>query len=159
MPSNSKNLAEYLNTDTTSATADIADGSITLAKLSASGTKNNTTFLRGDNTFSALSTTLAGLDDATVNASDPTYNQNIAGASVGHLWINSTSGEAYVLTYATTNANELINVGDTISTSGIGGIFPPFILIGQVSSITDNNIEVKLFEDIEKLTHVRILEY
>ena len=54
---------------------------------------------------------------------------------------------------------ELISVGDTISTSGRGGIFPPFILIGQVSSITDNNIEVKLFEDIEKLTHVRILEY
>ena len=54
---------------------------------------------------------------------------------------------------------ELISVGDTISTSGRGGIFPPFILIGQVSSITDNDIEVKLFEDIEKLTHVRILEY
>ena len=54
---------------------------------------------------------------------------------------------------------ELISVGDTISTSGRGGIFPPFILIGQVSSITENDIKVKLFEDIEKLTHVRILEY
>ena len=33
MATNAKNLAEYLNTDTTSATADIADGSITAAKL------------------------------------------------------------------------------------------------------------------------------
>ena len=33
MASNAKNLAEYLNNQTTSATADIADGSITTAKL------------------------------------------------------------------------------------------------------------------------------
>ncbi len=54
---------------------------------------------------------------------------------------------------------DLIKIGDTISTSGRGGIFPPYILIGQVSSVKDNEIEVELFEDIEKLTHVRILEY
>ena len=36
MASNAKNLAEYLNNETTSATADIADGSITTAKLAAS---------------------------------------------------------------------------------------------------------------------------
>jgi len=35
MASNAKNLAEYLNNQTTSATADIADGSITTAKLAA----------------------------------------------------------------------------------------------------------------------------
>ena len=33
MASNAKNLAEYLNNETTSATADIADGSITTAKI------------------------------------------------------------------------------------------------------------------------------
>ena len=37
MPSNAKNLAEYLNNETTSATADIADGSITTAKLADGG--------------------------------------------------------------------------------------------------------------------------
>ena len=35
-------------------TADIADDQVTLAKLSASGTPSSSTFLRGDNTFSAL---------------------------------------------------------------------------------------------------------
>ena len=60
--------------DGTIDTADIADGSVDLVKLSATGTKNNTTFLRGDNTFSPLSTTLAGLDDATINTGDPAQN-------------------------------------------------------------------------------------
>jgi len=36
MPSNSKNLAELLNTDTTVAAGDVADGSVTTAKLAAS---------------------------------------------------------------------------------------------------------------------------
>jgi len=35
-------------------TAKLGDSSVSLAKLSATGTKNATTFLRGDNTFSAL---------------------------------------------------------------------------------------------------------
>ncbi len=54
---------------------------------------------------------------------------------------------------------DMIKVGDTISTSGRGGIFPPYILIGQISSVTENEITVELFEDIEKLTHIRILEF
>ena len=50
--------------DGTVATADIADGAVTgakigdgevsLAKLSATGTKDSTTFLRGDNTFQVV---------------------------------------------------------------------------------------------------------
>ena len=63
--------------DGTIDTADIADGSVDLVKLSATGTKNNTTFLRGDNTFSTLpADTLAGLDDVTVNTGDPAVNSN-----------------------------------------------------------------------------------
>src|SRR5210317_131750 len=91
-------------------TAKIADANVTLAKLSATGTKDATTYLRGDNTFSALSTTLAGLDDATVSASDPTQSTNPT-SGVGHLWVNSTSGESYVLTDATTNVNVWTNIG------------------------------------------------
>ena len=37
--------------DATVTTAKIVDANVTLAKLSATGTKNSTTFLRGDNTF------------------------------------------------------------------------------------------------------------
>jgi len=101
-------------------TTDIADGSVDLVKLSATGTKDATTYLRGDNTFSALSTTLAGLDDATVSASDPSPTSNKT--PVGHVWINSTSGESYVLTDATTNANVWKNIGD-----GTGAVELPVI--------------------------------
>lgn len=40
--------------DGTVTAAKIVDGTITLAKLSATGTKNSTTFLRGDNTFASI---------------------------------------------------------------------------------------------------------
>ena len=91
-------------------TVKIADANVTLAKLSATGTKDATTYLRGDNTFSQLSTTLAGLDDVTVNASNPNATSNKT--PLGHLLVNSTSGESYVLTDATTNANVWTNIGD-----------------------------------------------
>jgi len=48
-------LGDVLNigtpSDATVTTGKIVDGNVTLAKLSATGTKNSTTFLRGDNTF------------------------------------------------------------------------------------------------------------
>src|SRR5210317_275 len=37
--------------DTSNSTVTLPDGSVSLAKLSATGTKDATTFLRGDNTF------------------------------------------------------------------------------------------------------------
>jgi len=40
-------------------TAKIADGTIAIADLSATGTKDNTTFLRGDNTFQVVNTDLS----------------------------------------------------------------------------------------------------
>ena len=56
-----------------------------------------------------LVTTLAGSTDATVSASDPTTTSNPS--AVGHLWLNSTSGEAYICTTATNNANVWTNIG------------------------------------------------
>ena len=98
----------------------IGSGAVTLDKLSATGTKDATTYLRGDNTFSALSTTLAGLDDVTVNASDPTDTTNPS-TGVGTMWVNSTSGETYICTDATSNANVWTNIGE-----GTGNIVPSY---------------------------------
>ena len=51
-----------------------------------------------------------------------------------------------------------IKVGDSVSTSGRGGIFPPYLLIGEIDSINNDKIRVKLLEDVSQLTYVRIIE-
>lgn len=43
--------------DSAVTTAKLADANVTIAKLSATGTANNTTYLRGDNTWQVVSTT------------------------------------------------------------------------------------------------------
>jgi len=96
--------------DGTIDTADIADNAVTDAK-------------------SSLTTTLTGLDDVTINSSDPGRTSNKT--PVGHLWLNSTSGETYVLTNATSNANVWKNVG-----TGTGNIDFP-VATGITSSPSD----------------------
>ena len=56
--------------------------------------------------------------------------------------------------------NELskIKTGDVVMTSGKGGIFPPFIIVGRVISKNEDTIEVELTEDIDKLNYVRALK-
>tara|TARA_Y100000817_G_C16733700_1_gene489188 strand:+ start:230 stop:901 length:672 start_codon:yes stop_codon:yes gene_type:complete len=54
---------------------------------------------------------------------------------------------------------EKISIGDLVTTSGKGGIFPPFQLIGQVVGKKINEIEISLFEDIPSLSHVKLLNY
>jgi len=71
--------------DGTVTTAKLADSSVSLAKLSATGTKDATTFLRGDNTFAA-----AGLN----GWSEDGANNNLlpANASAGiYLGVNSAT--------------------------------------------------------------------
>jgi hypothetical protein len=83
---------------------------------------NNGKYLTTDGStasWGALSTTLAGLDDATVSSSDPTISTNPS--AVGHLWVNSTSGEAYICTDATAGSNVWTNVG-----SGSGDVTPAY---------------------------------
>tara|TARA_R110002074_G_C12529160_1_gene664765 strand:- start:471 stop:1652 length:1182 start_codon:yes stop_codon:yes gene_type:complete len=53
--------------------------------------------------------TLAGLTDSTISSSDPATNSNPS--AVGHLWLNSTSGNVYVCSDATSNSNVWFNVG------------------------------------------------
>ena len=48
--------------------------------------------------------------DKTVSASEPAATSNPS--AIGHFWINTTSGEAYVCTDASNNANKWTNVGD-----------------------------------------------
>ena len=68
--------------DGTVVAADIADGTITLGKLSATGTKSSSTFLRGDNSFVAVTTDLVGDTTPQLGGNlDPNSNK-IAGSLI-----------------------------------------------------------------------------
>ena len=54
---------------------------------------------------------------------------------------------------------EKISIGDLVTTSGKGGIFPPFQLVGHVVGKKSNEIEISIFEDIPSLSHVKLLNY
>ena len=94
-----------------------ADGAMTIqtdavdiAMLSATGTPGNTTFLRGDNAWATAGvSTFADLTDTTVSTSDPATDTNPS--ATGHIWVNKTSGEAYICTTATAGSNVWKNIG------------------------------------------------
>ena len=68
--------------DGTVVASDIADGTITLGKLSATGTKSSSTFLRGDNSFVAVTTDLVGDTTPQLGGNlDPNSNK-IAGSLI-----------------------------------------------------------------------------
>ena len=76
-------------------TADIKDGAVTLAKLAASGTKDSTTFLRGDNTFAVVSVTPTAVSDQ-ANTSTGAFDipsgttaQRPASPNLGYLRFNT----------------------------------------------------------------------
>ena len=68
--------------DSTITATQIADSTITLGKLSATGTKSSSTFLRGDNSFVAVTTDLVGDTSPQLGGNlDPNSNK-IAGSLI-----------------------------------------------------------------------------
>ena len=96
----------------------LGSGTVATARL-GTGSASSSTFLRGDGAWqTAGASTLAALTDATVSASDPAVDTNPS-SGVGHLWVQSTTGESYICTTATTDSNVWVNIG-----SGTGNITP-----------------------------------
>ena len=52
-----------------------------------------------------------------------------------------------------------VMVGDKIVTSGVSGVFPSGLPIGQVVSVSKKEIKVKPFALLEKLEYVKIVKY
>jgi len=52
-----------------------------------------------------------------------------------------------------------ISVGDRVVTSGNGGVFPPSLPVGIVTSVSGGQIRVQPFAGYDRLEYVRILQY
>ena len=88
--------------------AEIASGAVDLDHLSASGTKDNTTYLRGDNTWATItsgSTTLEALTDTLINTSTLAQDQILK--YNGTKWVNDT------VSSGVGNLNQVLTEGNT----------------------------------------------
>ena len=57
-------------------------------------------------------------------------------------------------------ADELVKIGDLVLTSGMGGVFPPDLPVGQVSEITVlGDIKIQPAVDLNRLNYVSVIEY
>jgi hypothetical protein len=136
---------EHIGTpmDNSIGTDKLVDGTLTNAKIDAVSTSkisgtlpainaNAVTGLNAANLVGSMpaidGSNLTGISSFTKNANDPAGNTN---GTLGDIWANTTSGELYVLTDATTNANVWTNVGggtgDVVPFQGMvatGGVVP-----------------------------------
>ncbi len=53
----------------------------------------------------------------------------------------------------------IVNIGDNIVTSGIGGVFPSGIPVGTVTAVNKKNIVVKPWDNLSNLEYVQIIDY
>ena len=127
-------------------TEQLADSSVTLAKLSATGTKDATTFLRGDNTFAT-----AGVDGISSSSSSTALNIDSAGHVTHPLTsaflVSPTSNSATInadTTYTIIAGTEIIdrnadwNTSNGTFTAPVTGLYHLTISI-QVQSYDHNN--------------------
>jgi hypothetical protein len=80
---------------------------------------------------------LTGVESFTKSASDPTVTTN---GTLGDVWVNTTSGEMYVLTDATTDNNVWTNVGE-----GVGNVPGPYMSATGGTITTDGDYKVHTF--------------
>ncbi|MDR1390479.1 MAG: rod shape-determining protein MreC [Treponema sp.] len=55
--------------------------------------------------------------------------------------------------------NEEISVGEPVVTSGLGGVYPPGIIVGRVSKILYNDTDTSIEIEVESTTDFSLLEY
>jgi hypothetical protein len=90
----------------------VTTGSIATARIDTGTTTGKVLVLDGSGNMPAIAGgAITGIESATKSASDPTILTNPA-TGLGTKWINTTSGDIYVCTDATTDENTWTNVGE-----------------------------------------------
>lgn len=70
--------------------------------------------------------------------------------------LSGTNGDKLVLKYIPEDT--VLEKGSRVLTSGHGGMFPPGLPIGTISSLADKEPEVSLLTELSRVTHVRIVD-
>ena len=101
-------------------TAKISDGAVSLAKLSATGTKDNTTFLRGDNTFQVVNTDVVSDTSPQLGGNLDVNGNDIVSVSNGDIDVipNGTGKTNFG-----GNAGIVIPSGTTAQRQNVTGLF------------------------------------
>ena len=106
-------------TDLSVSAADLENSTITLAKLSATGTKDATTFLRGDNSFVAVTTDLVNDTTPQLGGALDINSQEITGSlipdttdtydlgSSSKVWANIYTGDLNLSNEAKEQGNDV----------------------------------------------------
>ena len=129
----------------------VTTGSIATARIDTGTTNGKVLVLDGSGNMPAIAAgSMTGVESATKSASDPTISTNPA-TGLGTKWINTTSGEIFILTDATAGENVWTSTGGTSgnvqpfnfpgSSYGYitGGTLPTSNVIEKVSFTTDGN--------------------
>ena len=120
----------------------IKDGAVTDAKILSLASSKLT------GAFPALDgSALTGISSTTVSTADPAIDTNHADG-VGAVWVNKNSGEMYVCTDATTDANIWTNVG------GGSGDVKPFQFQGEISGYVSSTNDIGNGDIIDKFSLV-----
>jgi len=91
----------------------VTTGSIATANIDTGTTTGKVLVLDGSGNMPAIAAgAMTGVSSATKSASDPTVSTNPS-TGLGTKWINTTSGEIFILTDATAGANVWISSGGT----------------------------------------------
>ncbi len=87
----------------------VTTGSIATARIDTGTTTGKVLVLDGSGNMPVIAAgAMTGVESATQSASDPAIDTNPA-TGLGTKWINTTSGEIFVCTDATTDANVWTN--------------------------------------------------
>jgi hypothetical protein len=132
--------------DATVSTAKIVDANVTLAKLSATGTKNSTTFLRGDNTFAE-----AG-GGSLVKLASTTLSSAAAGIAFNSTYITSTYDNYYVLINGIMPVTDNADIGIYLSVDN-GSNFATITSGNHYLSINDGGNGWQLNQNAHYVAH------
>jgi hypothetical protein len=136
----------------------VTTGSIATARLDTGTTNGKVLVLDGSGNMPAIAAgAMTGVSSATKSSSDPTISTNPA-TGLGTKWINTTSGEIFILTDATAGANVWTSTGGTsgnvapatwYGARGVfGGGYPYNNIMEYITIATTGNVT-----DFGDLTH------